>query len=88
MPDNQLPGMLENFVARLISADDELLVKAELFLQEVEQAGLNRYTLIHNPKALIHTWLACQETPGMPMGQAITSQVLSYDSPLALVFVE
>jgi hypothetical protein len=88
MPDNQLPGMLENFVARLISADDELLVKAELFLQEVEQTGLNRYTLIHNPKALIHTWLACQETPGMPMGQAITSQVLSYDSPLALVFVE
>ncbi|MBW4511098.1 MAG: hypothetical protein KME64_31965 [Scytonematopsis contorta HA4267-MV1] len=88
MPDNQLPGMLENFVARLISADDELLIKAELFLQEVEQAGLNRYTLIHNPKALIHTWLACQETPGMPMGQAITSQVLSYNSPLALVFVE
>lgn len=88
MPDNQLPGMLENFVARLISEDDGLLTKAELFLHDVEQAGLNRYTLIHNPKALIHTWLACQQTPGMPMGQAITSQILSYNSPLALVFVE
>ncbi|RUT06598.1 hypothetical protein DSM106972_028550 [Dulcicalothrix desertica PCC 7102] len=88
MPDNQLPGMLENFVARLILEDDGLLTKAELFLHDIEQAGLNRYTLIHNPKALIHTWLACQQTPGMPMGQAITSQVLSYNSPLALVFVE
>jgi hypothetical protein len=88
MPDNQLPGMLENFVARLILEDDGLLTKAELFLHDIEQAGLNRYTLIHNPKALIHTWLASQQTPGMPMGQAITSQVLSYNSPLALVFVE
>lgn len=88
MPDNQLPGMLENFIARLISADDALLPKAESFLQDIEEAGLNGYSLVHNPKALIHTWLACQQTPGMPMGQAITAQVLSYNSPLALVFVE
>jgi hypothetical protein len=88
MPNNQLPGMLENFVAQLIPFDDVLHPKAEAALQEIEQECLNCYTSVHRPKALIHTWLAWQKTPGMPMGQAITAQVLSYDSPLALTFVD
>lgn len=88
MPNNQLPGMLEDFVAYLIPAGDTLHPRAEAILQELEQAGLNRYTLIHHPKALIHTWLAWQKTPAMPMGQAITAQVLSCDSPIALIFIE
>ncbi|MFP4103658.1 DUF3226 domain-containing protein [Coleofasciculus sp.] len=54
----------------------------------IEQLGLNRYTLIHYPKALIHTWLAWQETPAMPMEQAITAQVLSYNAEIANKVVE
>ncbi|MEO1429303.1 MAG: DUF3226 domain-containing protein [Cyanobacteria bacterium J06633_8] len=88
MPDNQLPGILENFVAQLIAEDDLLIIKAESILQDIEQNKLNRYTLVQHPKALIHTWLAWQQTPGMPMGQAITAQVLNYNSTLAVVFVE
>jgi hypothetical protein len=88
MPDNQLPGMLEDFVAHLIPTDDSLRPKAEAIVQEIEQLNLNRYTPIHHPKALIHTWLAWQETPGMPMGQAITAQVLSYNAEIANKFVE
>ena len=88
MPDNQLPGMLEDFVARLMLPDDALRPKAEAILQEIERDCLNCYTLVHRPKALIHTWLAWQETPGMPMGQAITARVLRHDSPVALSFVE
>jgi hypothetical protein len=88
MPDNQLPGMLEDFVKCCIPNDDKLLTKAELVLQEIEQASLNPYTLIHRPKALIHTWLAWQEKPRMPMGQAITAKVLSHDSAPATSFVE
>jgi hypothetical protein len=91
MPDNQINGMLEDFAARLISPDKqkdiELAAKVELFLQEMEKNGLNKYKLIHHPKAFIHTWLACQEKPGMPMGQAITATVLSSNAPLALSFV-
>src|SRR4028118_1848043 len=49
MPNNQLPGMLENFVAYLIPPGDTLHPKAEAILQELEQAGLNRYSLIHHP---------------------------------------
>ncbi len=87
MPDNQLPGMLEDFIAHLIPTNDSLRPKAESILQEIERDGINRYSLVHRPKAFIHSWLAWQETPGMPMGQAITAGVLRYDSPIALIFV-
>ncbi|MUG98947.1 hypothetical protein F7734_44305 [Scytonema sp. UIC 10036] len=88
MPNNQLPGMLEDFVACLIPTDDKLLPKAQSVLQEIEQSNINRYTLIHRPKALIHTWLAWQEKPGMPMGQAITAKVLNSNSQVAIAFIE
>ncbi len=88
MPDNQLPGMLEDFVALLMPEDDNLRPKAEEILREIEREGLNRYGEIHRAKALIHTWLAWQETPGMPMGQAITARVLQRESPIAQVFAD
>ncbi len=88
MPNNQLPVMLEDFVAALIPADDALKTKAEAILTEIEQEELNRYTLTHHPKVLIHTWLAWQKKPGMPMGQAITARVLDDGSQIAIVFVE
>ena len=39
-------------------------------------------------KHLSHTWLAWQETAGMPMGQAITARVLRHDCAIALTFVK
>lgn len=87
MPDNQLSGMLENFVAHLMPDGDPLAAKAEVVLQEIELTNLNLYTITHRPKAYIHTWLAWQKTPGQPMGQAITES-LQYNKPLALVFVK
>jgi hypothetical protein len=87
MPNNRLPGMLEDFVAQLMPPDDVLRPKAEAILEEIEQDCLNCYTPIHRPKALIHTWLAWQHTPGMPMGQALTARVLSCDSEIAIAFV-
>ena len=87
MPDNQLPGMLEDFVGYLIPSDDSLRPVAEKTLQSLEKKRLQRYKTIHRSKAFIHTWLAWQETPGMPMGQAITAQVLQHHLPLANHFV-
>ena len=87
MPDNQLPGMLEDFVARLIPDHDGLVSKAEAILQEIEQEKLNLYPLQHHPKAFIQTWLAWQKIPGRPMGQSITAHALQYDKPLANTFV-
>ncbi len=87
MPNNDLPGILENFVSHLIPDDDLLATKAEGILHEIESEGLNKYSLTHHQKAFIHTWLAWQKTPGQPMGQAITAQVLSHNQPLAQAFV-
>jgi hypothetical protein len=87
MPDNRLPGMLEDFAARLIPEGDPLTPRAEACLENIEREGLNRYRSTHRPKALIHTWLAWQENPGRPMGQAITAHVLRHDSTLAMASV-
>lgn len=87
MPDNQLPGMLENFVAYLIPPNDLLAPKAKQIIGEIEGEGLNRYTQVHHPKAFIHTWLAWQDKPGRPMGQSITAHVLHPQQLLAQTFV-
>lgn len=88
MPNNQLPGMLETFVAHLIPDGDLLAPQAEAILKEIERNGLHRYRLIYHPKAFIHTWLAWQENPGMPMGQAITAQVLHPNKASAIRFID
>jgi hypothetical protein len=86
MPDNQSSGMLEDFVLSLIPPDDLLLAKAKTIVHEIEQEKLNRYKDSYHAKALIHTWLAWQKTPGQPMGQAITK--LQADTAIAAKFVD
>lgn len=88
MPDNELPGMLEHFVAHLIPEGDELATRAESVLLAIEQENLHRYASGQQAKAFIHTWLAWQENPGQPMGQAITARALNYNAPLANRFVD
>ena len=87
MPNNKMPGMLEDFVGYLIPLEDKLKDKAEAILQEIETEKINAYSLTQSQKAFIHTWLAWQETPGRPMGQAITAQVLSPNSEIANIFI-
>lgn len=74
MPNNQTSGMLEDFCA-------ELAMPASLaFAQEcVEQAygrEVTSFKKVHRSKAIIHTYLAWQDEPGYPLGQAITRQSL------------
>jgi hypothetical protein len=88
MPNNQLPGILEDFVKALIPENDLLLAKAEAIIQEIEQEQLNRYSQVDHAKALIHTWLAWQKEPGQPMGQAITAKALQSDTAIAAKFVD
>ncbi|QIZ70886.1 DUF3226 domain-containing protein [Oxynema aestuarii] len=87
MPDNQTSGMLEDFVAYLIPKGDLLEPEAKNILKDLENRQLNHYALVHRPKAFIHTWLAWQKTPGMPMGQAMTARVLDSDREIARLFI-
>lgn len=91
MPNDMTQGgALEDFALQLIPASDQLLTKAQTTLDEVESLAdveVQRYTSAHRSKALIHTWLAWQQTPGLPMGTAMRAGYLRHDAPLALAFV-
>jgi hypothetical protein len=87
MPNNFIPGILEDFVAQLIPQDDLLKLKVQDALVDIEVNNLSRYSAVARPKAFIHTWLAWQENPGQPMGQAITAHVLQHDNEIAVKFV-
>ena len=87
MPDNRVNGMMEDFVACMIPEGDRLLDEADATLKHLEENKLNRYKPVHYAKARIHTWLAWQDEPGMPMGTAITCRVLSADKELCGRFV-
>lgn len=83
MPNNQVPGMLEDFLRQLVPADDPLLRYAE---QAIKSLPVQHFRDAHRPKALMHTWLAWQEEPGKPYGQAIKARYLDSDTPQGQAF--
>lgn len=84
MPNNRLPGMLEDFVSFLVPPEDILWPVAEEIVQRVKSIETNlRFRDAYESKARIHTWLAWQKEPGKPMGQAITARYLDADAPHA-----
>lgn len=87
MPDNKAPGMLESFLAYLISPEKEELWQ---FAQTATQEAKNRdapFKDTHLDKANIHTWLAWQNPPGRQLHQSITERILKPDHPNAQKFV-
>jgi hypothetical protein len=86
MPDNTVPGMLEDYMTFLIPENDGLLEYARKSMNEIPLAD-RRFSEIHQSKALIHTWLAWQETPGIPLGQAITRRFFDADRPAVVDFL-
>lgn len=85
MPNNQTNGMLEDFCQTLIDNQDAL----DYVNQCITQAKQQNYTSfkdVHLSKAVIHTYLAWQDEPAKPLGQAITAKVLNGHHPLAVMF--
>jgi hypothetical protein len=86
MPNNELPGMLEHFCRFLVPYDDCLWDHAESIVQQVMQVDC-RFPDPHLMKAQIHSWLAWQNEPGKPLGQAITKKFLDAQAPYARQFI-
>jgi hypothetical protein len=80
MPDNTVPGILEDFLAFLVPDGDPLFAHVERSLTTIPEASV-RFTSVSAPKAKIHTWLAWQSEPGKPLGQAISSRYLDARLP-------
>jgi hypothetical protein len=87
MPDNMLRGAIEDFAALLVPPDDPLMPHCDRFIDGIPEEN-RRFSSDHRSKARIYSWLAVQEEPGRPMGQAITMTYLKHDSATAKPFVD
>jgi hypothetical protein len=85
MPDNRLPGILENFLCFLVPENDPLFEHVEQAIDRIPE-NQRRFDDMKKPKAKIHTWLAWQDEPGKPLGQAISARYLDPSMPAASVF--
>ncbi len=86
MPVNGSPGILEDFLQRLIVPSDSLLPLARSSVAGIPQ-DLVRFPVAHRPKAEIYTWLAWQASPGCSFGPAIKAGLLDGTQPPARAFI-
>ncbi|MGP0065521.1 MAG: DUF3226 domain-containing protein [Isosphaeraceae bacterium] len=80
MPDNTVPGMLEDYLCFLVPEGDILMERARRCVEEIPVEE-RRFIAAHFTKAWVHTWLAWQDDPGTPLGQAITKRYFESDGP-------
>lgn len=85
MPNNQLPGILEDFLLLLVPSCDQQLAHAKSCVESINEPSFSDKD---KSKALIHTWLAWQADPGKPYGTAITAQFLDPTMPSAKVLAD
>ena len=71
-----------NFIEFLVPTGDVLWPKAVACIEQLCEKE-RRFRPNHEIKAQVHTWLAWQEEPGTPLGQAITKRYLDPDAPHA-----
>ena len=87
MPDNRTAGTLEHFLETLIEEHDPLLTHARESTAQAKKFHGARYPDLKKKKAILHSWLAWQEEPGLPYGTAIRARYFCHDSPAANCFV-
>ena len=86
MPDNLREGTLENFLRDLVKGGDPLLPYAEEATERAKELGAG-FSANDVSKAVLHTWLAWQDEPGLPYGTAMRARYFRHDSPAAHAFV-
>ena len=87
MPDNRSPGKLEDFARRLVKSGDEGLWNFAGQAASGSSSHGAKFAPKDQIKAHVHTFLAWQTVPGVPMGLAITKTFLDAHSPDAQNFV-
>ena len=87
MPDNRRSGALEEFLQDLIDENNRLLQVAMDSTETAKASGAG-FPESRKNKAVLHAWLAWQETPGLPYGSAIRARYFRDDSPAAAAFVQ
>ena len=85
MPDNESPGELEDFVAKMIPCDDAVWPLSQSYIDSIPAAHrrFNRGKIL---RAKVHAWLATREEPRR-MGSAISVGDLKRDVEVSKKFV-
>jgi hypothetical protein len=84
MPNNSAPGNLENFLSGLVPESDPTWSYAGEAVSEAHNRGARWKD---RGKSTLHTWLAWQETPGLPYGTALRAEFFRHDTEDARRFV-
>jgi hypothetical protein len=80
MPNNEVPGILEDFLRFLVPDGDPLFGYVEQSIAAIPAEQV-RFDSLSRPKAKMHTWLSWQAEPGRPFGQAIAARYLDPNLP-------
>ena len=83
MPDNERKGMLEDFVADMISQNDAIWPLAKQYIISIPENDKPT----HEIKAQIHAWLAAKPDKPQQMGAAIGAKRFDIEAPLARDFI-
>lgn len=86
MPDNCVPGALEDFVRVLVPDADDLWALAESTVNGIPAAG-RRFKAQDQLKAVVQAWLAWQKEPGTPIGMAVQRKYLDASAGPAQLLV-
>lgn len=77
MPNNETEGYLEHFLCTLIPPENEVWNFANQKVEELMNQAFCEFTTVKKQKALLHTYLAWKESPGLPMGTAIQANYIN-----------
>ena len=86
MPDNTLPGELEDFVAAMIPKDDRVWPLSQGYVGDIPEDH-RKFTPGKTRRAEVHAWLAVRKDPRL-MGVAIRARDLDVDGPGCRSFVD
>ena len=86
-PKNADNGYLEHFIENLIEKDDWVLSEAKDKVDELLTKDDCRFTEVKKQKAVIYSWLAWQESPGLPFSTAMKSKSLNAPAEMAQPFL-
>ena len=87
MPNNDSDEYLEHFIEHLIEQDDWVLNEAKVKVDDLLAKEHCRFTEVKKQKAIIYSWLAWQESPGLPFGTAMKAKSLNPHADSAQPFL-
>ena len=85
MPDNFLPGELEDFVVQMIPDGDPVWPRSETYIDDIPPVD-RKFAVGKTPRAKLHAWLAAREDPRQ-MGLAVRARDMEIDGALCRKFV-